>query len=236
MKSFLTFTLLLAVRTFARAFFRVRCRWVGEEPDDPWSDVRLVVVLHHTSLYEPLFSAVTPARFLWRMARDGVLPVADKTWRRPVVGRLLRRMARRPVVVTRERDRTWDAFLAEAARPGALVVIFPEGRMMRPSGLDARGEPMTVRGGIADLLRRIPRGRMLLAYSGGLHHVQAPGERLPRLFRKISIGLESSRIEDLRGRLMREAGPDGFKGAVVEELTRRKERHCPPCPSTAATG
>lgn len=227
MKTLLTFPVLLAVRTLARVFFRVRCRWIDGEPDDPWSDLRLVVVLHHTSLFEPIFSAVTPVRFLWAVARRGVVPVATKTWDRRLVGPAFRAMARRPVAVTRERDPTWDAFLEAAQAPEALVVIFPEGRMMRPGGLDAQGEPMTVRGGVADLLRRIPEGRMLLAYSGGLHHVQAPGDGLPRLFREVSIALEATSIEAFRDGLPEATDPDGFKAAVVDELTRRKELHCP---------
>lgn len=227
MKTCLTFPLLLAIRTLARVLFRVRCRWIGEEPDDPWTDLRLVMVLHHTSLFEPIFSAVTPARFLWAVARRGVVPVATKTWDRPVVGPIFRAMARRPVAVTRERDATWDVFLDAAGAPGALVVMFPEGRMMRPSGLDAEGCPMSVRGGVADLLRRIPQGRMLLAYSGGLHHVQSPGEPLPRLFREVSIALEATSIELFRRGLPDPADPDVFRAAVVDELTRRKERHCP---------
>lgn len=227
MKTLLTFPFLLAVRTLARICFRVRCRWIDGEPDDPWSDLRLVVVLHHTSLFEPIFSAVTPVRFLWAIARRGVVPVATKTWDRPVVGPVFRAMARRPVAVTRERDSTWDAFLEAAQPPEALVVIFPEGRMMRPDGLDAQGRPMTVRGGVADLLRRIPDGRMLLAYSGGLHHVQSPGDPLPRLFREVTVALEATSIEAFRDGLPEATDPDGFKAAVVDELTRRKELHCP---------
>ena len=55
--------------------------------------------------------------------------------------------------------------------------------MKRRNGLDSQGQPMTVRGGIADILEAIPSGPMLIAYSGGLHHVQAPGETLPAVFR-----------------------------------------------------
>lgn len=227
MKSLLSFPLLLSIRALARLFFDFRVRWIGEEPDDPWSDVRLVVVLHHTSLFEPVFVGITPPRFLWRLAREGVVPMARKTWQRPLTGRVLRALVRRPVSVTRERDHTWDAFIRQAEASDGLVVIFPEGRMMRPSGLDSAGEPMTVRGGITDLLRSIPRGRMLLVYSGGLHHVQAPGETVPRLFRTLSLSLEAEEIGAFRHRLLRSAGEEGFKGAVIQELTRRRDLHCP---------
>jgi hypothetical protein len=227
MKSLLSYPLLLSTWALARLFFRFNVRWLGEEPEDPWSDVRLVVILHHTSLFEALFVGVTPPRFLWRLARAGVVPMARKTWQRPLTGRVLRAIVRHPVSVTRERDRTWEAFLREAQDPGRLVVIFPEGRMMRPSGLDSQGEPMTVRGGIADLLERISEGRMLLVYSGGLHHVQAPGETVPRLFRKVSLTLEMEEIAAFRERMTESAGEENFKPAVISELTRRRDLHCP---------
>ncbi len=90
-----------------------------------------------------------------------------------------------------------------------MVMILPEGRMMRRNGLDSNGQPMTVRGGIADILDAIPDGRMLLAYSGGLHHVQAPGDGLPRLFRSIRLNLEAVDIADYRAARRAEAGTSG---------------------------
>ena len=101
--------------------------------------------------------------------------------------------------------------------------------MKRPGGLDSRGQPMTVRGGIADILEAIADGPMLVAYSGGLHHVQAPGERLPRMFRKIRMNFELLDIAAYRAARQSEAdGPIGFKRAVVEDLERRRDQNCPP--------
>ena len=40
-----------------------------------------------------------------------------------------------------------------------VVVLSPEGRMKRKNGLDKHGRPMTVRGGIGDILDRIDRHR-----------------------------------------------------------------------------
>ena len=109
-----------------------------------------------------------------------------------------------------------------------MVVILPEGRMKRLNGLDSKGQPMTVRGGIADILDEIPEGPMLIAYSGGLHHVQAPGERLPRLFRRIRMNFELVEISAYRQERLRESsGPIGFKRAVVEDLERRRALHTP---------
>lgn len=230
LRSLFTFALLLLIHGAGRVLYTHRVRWVGSVPRDPWEGIRVLAMLHHTSLYEPIYAAVAPPRFLWRIARHGVAPIARKTSDRPLVGRFFRLMARQVVPISRERDETWSDVLARIRDPDALVVILPEGRMMRPSGLDAHGEPMTVRGGIADILRRVPGGRMLLAYSGGLHHVQAPGETLPRLFQTVRIGLEVVEIPPYRARLLEEAGEAGFKAAVIADLTRRRDRHSPAIP------
>ena len=86
---------------------------------------------------------------------------------------------------------------------------------------------MTVRGGIADILEAIGEGRMILAYSGGLHHVQIPGERFPRLWRTIRLRLELVDIELYRRELAAAAGREGFRRAVVNDLERRRDLYCP---------
>lgn len=227
MRSLLVYLMLRGVKAASRLLFYHDMRWIGDVPRDPWADLRLVVILNHTSLYEPLFAGGVPNRFLWSVASRAVVPVARKTATRPLVGRFFSRVAAEVEPVTRERDHTWERFVARAREPGRLAVILPEGRMKRRDGLDRHGEPMTIRGGIADLIREIPDGRMLLAYSGGLHHVQAPGDRWPRLFQVIRMRLESLEIADYRSRLISEAGEEGFKGAVIRDLTRRRDTHCP---------
>lgn len=227
MRRVFVYGLLRAVKATSRLFYHHDTRWVGDVPSDPWSDLRLVAILNHTSLFEPLFAGGVPNRFLRSVADRAVVPVAQKTASRPLVGRFFRRVAAHVEPITRERDETWDRFVARASEPGRLAVILPEGRMKRATGRDAHGEPMTVRGGIADLLLGIEGGRMLLAYSGGLHHVQAPGERWPRPFRVLRMRLESLEIERYRARLLERAGRDGFKAAVISDLTRRRDEHCP---------
>lgn len=226
MRGVLIYGLLRGIKALSRLFYHHDMRWVGEVPEDPWSDLRLVAILNHTSLFEPLFAGGVPNRFLWDVASRAVAPVAEKTVDRPLVGRFFSRVAAHVEPVTRERDESWDRFVRRAAEPGRLAVILPEGRMKRPDGRDAHGEPMTVRGGIADLILEIPDGRMLLAYSGGLHHVQAPGEPLPRPFRILRMRLESVDIGTYRDRLLEEGGREGFKAAVIRDLTRRRDRHC----------
>jgi hypothetical protein len=184
-----------------------------------------VAILNHTSLYEPLLAGGVPNRLLHEIARRGVAPVAEKTLSRPLVGRFFRLVAPDVVPVTRQRDASWQE-LVDRIGPQSLVIMAPEGRMKRPTGLDAEGNPMTVRGGIADVLRGIPDGLMLLAYSGGLHHVQAPGELLPRPFKRISLRLELLDIAAYREEQLRRAGRHGFKRAVIEDLEARRDRHC----------
>ena len=102
-----------------------------------------------------------PLRFLRRLAAKGVIPAADITLRRPVVGRFFRFVAKDVVSVSRRRDATWEDVLRRVG-PDSLLVLAPEGRMKRANGLDKDGRPMTVRGGIApgfrETQRRLPRG------------------------------------------------------------------------------
>ncbi len=230
MRSIVSFLVLLSVKYVSKIFFRFKVEWVGGRPEAPWADLRVLAVLHHTSLYEPILVGAAENSMLWRVARYGVLPVAAKTMRR-TVGIFFRLLANQVVVVTRKKDHTWQQVLdAIEDNPTALLLILPEGRMMRPSGLDSEGKPMTVRGGIADILRSIPGGYMLLVYSGGLHHIQAPGELLPRPFKTVRLRLELVDIAAYREELMARAGESGFKRAVIEDLEYRRDTYCPTDP------
>jgi len=227
MRSYLVFLLLLLVKVFARIFYRIEMRWIGDVPPEPWLHHRVVAILNHTSLYEALFAGGCPNSFLWRMARHGVVPIAQKTGDRAVVGRFYKLVAARVISITRERDETWNEVLRQID-PDAMVMILPEGRMKRATGLDADGKPMTVRGGIADILESMGEGRMLLAYSGGLHHIQTPGERFPRLFKPVRMNLELVDIASYNAGRLAEGGAKGFRRAVVTDLERRRDANCPP--------
>ncbi len=237
MRPYLVFLLLAVVKITARLFYRIDMRWIGDPPRDRWRHIRLVAVLNHTSLYEPLFAGGVPFSFLWRIARHGVLPIAQKTAVRPLVGHFYKLIAARVISITRQRDESWDKLLSHID-PDAMVALLPEGRMKRASGLDSEGRPMTVRGGIADILESITSGRMLLAYSGGLHHVQVPGERLPRPWKTIRMRLELVDIAAYRAELLAGAGAGGWKRAVIADLERRRDLNCPcgPRGETAADG
>ncbi len=228
MRSLIVTTLLMSLKAVTRLLYTYDVRWIDGTVTVPWHDVRLVALLNHTSLYEPLYAGGVPGAFLRRLAGHGVLPIADKTIRRPLVGSLFRSLARHVVVITRKRDQTWSSVLDRIDDPEAMFLILPEGRMMRRDGLDVRGQPLSIRAGIVELIGAIPYGRMILAVSGGLHHVQAPGELVPRLFRKLKLNLELLDIESYRQQLGFSGGWRQFHKRVVADLERRRNLHWPP--------
>jgi hypothetical protein len=141
------------------------------------------------------------------------------------VGLIYKFVAANVVPITRQRDNSWYRVL-NSIDPDSMVVIAPEGRMMRANGLDSQGKPMTVRGGVADILEVIPGGRMLIAYSGGLHHVQIPGGR-PKIFKTVRLRVEEVEIAEYRAAILDQTSPDGFKKAVIADLERRRDEYCP---------
>jgi len=224
-QDFLRTTLLLALKVVSRIFYRHDIRWISEVPERPWDDVRILTFLNHTSLYEWLFVGSAPNRLLRLIAVHGHIPVADITISRPLYGRFIRMLAPRFLSITREPDHTWQTVL-DTIDKDSLVIIFPEGRMKRANGLDKHGNPMTVRGGIADLLRAVPGGKMVVVYSGGLHHVQAPGQKFPNLFKTIRLSFEFHDIEQYRDEIRQQTGGSEFKKAVRADLERRRDLHC----------
>jgi hypothetical protein len=224
-RSVLVFSMLISLKYLSRIFYRLEFQWVGDVPDKPWRDHRLVAFLNHTSLFEPVFLGGVPLSFLWRLAAHGVVPAADKTTGRPLVGLVFKFVAHHVIAITRERDHTWFEVLNKID-PSSMIVIAPEGRMKRANGLDLNGNPMTVRGGIADILLAIKEGRMLIAYSGGLHHVQVPGH-VPMVFRTVRMNTEIVMIEDYIAEMMAKGGPEQFKKNVMKDLDRRRDFYCP---------
>jgi hypothetical protein len=213
------------LKYLSRIFFKPDFAFIGPTPPDPWADLRLVAFLNHTSLFEPVFLTGVPNRFLWRLAAHGVIPAASKTTERKLVGMVFKFIAHHVIAITRERDHTWFSVLRKID-PQSMVVIAPEGRMKRANGLDVNGNPMTVRGGIADILLAVKEGRMLLAYSGGLHHVQVPGH-WPRPFKTVRMRIENLEISEYIARLMAGSGEEGFKKAVMKDLDHRRDEYAP---------
>ena len=220
---FLRFLFLAALKGLGRTFYTYRYEWVGERKSRPFHDIRLAILLNHTSLFEPLFSGVVPLSWLREIAERAVLPGADLTMNRPIVGRLFKAMVPNPVTITRRRDGTWKEFMSKIKKD-SLVFLFPEGRMKRPSGMDKNGKPMTVRPGIAEVLNHLDEGNMLIIYSGGLHHIQSPGQGFPNLFKKLSFRFEAIPIRQYKESMGH--GAKGFTKNVVSDLEKRRDVHC----------
>jgi 1-acyl-sn-glycerol-3-phosphate acyltransferase len=224
-KSVLTFLLLVKIHLLSRIFFKLENHWITGEPANYAEGTRIIALLNHTSLYEPLIAGYAPTNLLWKFARHGVLPVAEKTMKRRI-GIFFSLLVRHPVVVTRRRDHTWSKVL-NSIDSKAIVIILPEGRMKRATGLDSEGREMTVRGGIADILDALPGGRMLTVYSGGLHHIQVPGELLPTPFKTVKCRMEMVDISNYKKELAENYPNLNFRGAVIADLTRRRNKYCP---------
>jgi hypothetical protein len=224
MRSIFAYLLVLVIRAFSHIFYRLEVKWLSEHTDDQWERVRLAVLMNHTSLYEPLFNPALPPKFLWKFISRMAAPAAADTLKRPIVGTFWKLMIPHASSISRKRDDTWVEFM-ENIRPDSVVVIAPEGRMKRANGLDKHGKPMTIRGGIADILAGLDAGMMVVCYSGGLHHVQAPGQFLPRIFKTIKMNLEMIDIADYKKNLPTD--PKAFKLAVVADFQQKLETRCP---------
>jgi hypothetical protein len=231
---YVRFAILIAIKAFAKTFYRMDARAIdgGPVPGSPWDRIRLVCLLNHTSLYEPLLAAGVPNRFLWEIARRAMVPIAEITLDRPILGRFLKLLIARPVSITREPDHTWDMVL-NSIDDRSMVIILPEGRMRRGDGLDRHGKPMTSRGGVAAILQTMPSGQMLMAYSGGLHHVQIPGQWVPRLFKTIRLRFELLDVVAYRTEMESLAVSSGsYKNAVKQDLDRRRDLYSPMTPES----
>lgn len=216
---------MLLVKVLSRLFYQFRIQWLSEHQFEAFDEVKLIVFLNHTSLYELLFLGCVPNPVLWRLSQKLVAPGADTTLSRPVVGRFYKLIAPGLVPISRKRDATWHEFMGKV-KSDNIVVILPEGRMKRATGLDKDGNTMTSRGGVADILEHLNTGKILFLYSGGLHHIQSPGQRFPKLFKTISANIEIQDLSQYK-ELIQTKGAEldkTFKSLVIEDLDSRK--HC----------
>lgn len=216
----------MTLKFLIQPFYKFDVKWIGE-PEDPWGPCKVLAILNHTSLFEWLYVGLVPAKFVWHIAGHAMAPVADVTFKRPIVGTFFKLLVPHTLPISRQADRTWKAVI-DRTNDDVMIVILPEGRMKRADGLDKDGRPMTVRGGIADILRAIPKGKMLIAYSGGLHHVQVPGQHMPKLFKILRLRLEEIDIPRYKTELGHVREPQEFKHLVKEDLEHRRDTHCQP--------
>ena len=185
--------LLFLMKILSHLFYRTRQKWLSK--DKNWDDVNLVVFLNHTSLFEFVYTGIVPFSYLRKMAHKLTFPVADITYKRKIFGRFLKILGVSVKSLSRKKDQSWFNFLGQL-KGDSILIFLPEGRMKRRGGLDKMGKKMTVRGGIVDVLHLFKGKKMLFAYSGGLHHVLAPGDPFPRLLQDIDISLETMNVND----------------------------------------
>jgi hypothetical protein len=186
----------------------------------------MIVLLNHTSLLEPLYIGYLPTTFLWRLSKRMVAPGADKTLNRPLVGFFYKIFSPGMTPITRKRDDSWVQFM-ESIYEDSIIVIIPEGRMKRPSGLDLNGNKMTVKGGVTDVLRGVNKGEMLIAYSGGLHHIHIPGDKKYHFFKTLKLNLEVIDIAAYKSNFGENHTADEWKKAVIDDLQIRLETKVP---------
>ncbi len=224
MKSLVSFLTLLLLKGLSNLFYRFEIGW--PEKEIKWNDVRLVIYLNHTSLFEVLYIGILPVRFLRMLSRRMVMPGADKTMDRPFVGFLFKLFNPGIVTITRRRDNSWLEFL-DSIGPESITMIAAEGRMKRKNGLDMFGKKMNVRPGVIDVLELLDRGQFVIAYSGGLHHVQAPGEGWPRLFKTLKMNIEAFDVNEYKARFTGPVGSAAWKKEVLDDLQHRLETKPP---------
>lgn len=223
MKSLVSFTILLLIKGFSRTFYRFKIGWPKNKIR--WNEVKLIVFLNHTSLYEILYLGFLPTHFLRRLSKRMVAPGADKTLNRPLVGTLFKLFSPGMTPITRKRDNSWDQFI-DSIYEDSVIIIAPEGRMKRKTGLDLDGNKMTVKAGVLDVLTRLTKGQMVIAYSGGLHHVQVPGDHFPKLLKTLKMNLEAFEISEYKAQFQK-AGTELWNKSVLADLQHRLENNVP---------
>jgi hypothetical protein len=227
MKTILRFLVLFTIKILVLIFYKFECEWVNGSKPASFKDVRCFFLLNHTSLFEPVFITALSNSMIWEFAKRGVLPGADVTLNRPIAGRFFKMLSPEVVAITRKRDESWKIFIESISRD-SIVIMAAEGRMKRPGGLDKTGKKMSVRGGAADVIQKLDTGQLVLVYSGGLHHIQTPGQRFPRLFKEIQVKLEVIEISDYKKFFDSTDDARAVRVAISKDLDKRRDIYCPP--------
>jgi len=219
------FSLLASFKLMVMLFYRFEQQWFSSSTKLQWREVNFIIFLNHTSLFEPLFIRLAPMAFLWRIANDLVVPGADITMARPITGKIYKALIPGCIPITRKKDLSWQNFL-DHVENDKITAILPEGRMMRKNGLDKDGQPMSIRSGFVDILQKLDLGKILFVYSGGLHHIQAPGDKLPKLFKKIKVNLEIIDLVDYKQQFNCE-NEEEFKAQVMADVSDKLRNNLP---------
>jgi hypothetical protein len=225
MRRLTAFLILCTVKTLSHILFPGSFTWITDRPSNPYKTLRLMVFMNHTSLYEPIFMQALPYTYLWKLAKVMSVPGADVTLKRPIVGAFYKLMMPNIASVTRKQDSSWNNYLSTIGQD-SVVVIAAEGRMKRPNGLDRYGKPMSIRGGVADIIMNCHQGGMVLCLSGGLHHIQSPGQMVPKFFKRIKMNFAYFDVKEYKAQFS-ELPPREQKMKIVQDLQQRLEQDCP---------
>ena len=76
-------------------------------------------------------------------------------------------------------------------------------------------------------MKKFSNTKVLLVYSGGLHHVLPPGRYLPRIFKRLAVTLEAVDIDDYLKQVGTNKPALPLKTAVAKDLEARRDRYCP---------
>ena len=217
----LRFSFLAGLKIAGKIIYPSKLNWIGNKPDS-WDDISLILILNHTSLFEFVYGVTLPYSFLNNLSKKLVIPVADKTMNKPVAGLVFKYLAPHTVSLTRKRDDSWQKFL-DTLDGNKMCIFMPEGQMKRKNGLDKNGNPMQVKKGVYDLLKRYQDKKMALVYSHGLHHVMAPGDKVPKIFKSISADIEAIDVSDYLAQFSDAKDP---AIAVANDLQNRRDMYC----------
>ncbi len=219
--NYVRFAFLAFLKTAGYIIYPSKLNWLSKTPDD-WGQVSLILILNHTSLFEFVYGVALPFRFLWELSRRLVMPVADSTLNKPLAGFVFSRLASKTIALTRKRDESWQKFLAEVTGDD-ICIFMPEGQMKRRNGLDKNGKPMVVKQGVYELLLRFSGKNMVIVYSNGLHHVLAPGDRMPKFFKRVEAQLEYCEVDHYLKNFIHQKKPGE---SVAKDLQERRDRYC----------
>lgn len=217
----LRFLFLSSIKTLGYVIYPSKLNWISKRPSD-WSDVSLILVLNHTSLFEFVYSVTLPYSFLKELSRNLVIPVAQKTLDKPLAGFVFKNLTPKTIGLSRKRDESWKYFL-ENIQSENICIFMPEGQMKRKNGLDKNGKPMKVKKGVYELMQKYRGKNMVLVYSHGLHHVFAPGDSFPKVFKKIEADIEFLSIDQYLSEYENSEDP---ATEIASDLQKRRDQYC----------
>ncbi len=220
------FLLLLLIKLITRIFYHFEIEWISGKLKS-YKDQKVFLLINHTSLFEPIFIGAFPIPLLWEISRRFAYPIAQKTLNRPIAGFTFKLLSPITLPLTKNRDKAWRNFMRVITSGKYLIGFAPEGRMRRANGLDKDGKPMSMMGGVVDILEHTKSGNILFLFSGGLHHVQIPGEGAPNLFKKIHLALDSKPIEEYISEVQAKYGSEDLRKGILADLEHRRDTLCP---------